>query len=254
MPKQTARPVIGLNMDYIPASKMAGPQLRLHAGYCESIYNAGGMPLVIPPVFKEKELEEFLDRCDGFLLTSGPLDMDPRRMGLNPHPAVQAMPAKREDTDRALCKLIVQKQMPCLAVALGMLELNVICGGSLFLHLPDDNPKAMPHKDMTGGVHRHIVLLEPKTRLDSIYGGGEIRVNSYHHQAVNQLASRFRVCGKAADGVIEAYEANDPNWFCMGIQWHPHSETASALDMQIIEALVASSAKAEMTTGLRLAA
>jgi putative glutamine amidotransferase len=229
MPKQITRPVIGINMDYIPAGKMAGPQLRLHAGYCESIYSSGGMPLIIPPVFKEKELEDILDRCDGFLLTGGPLDMDPRRMGLNPHPAVQPMPAKREEVDRALCKIIVQKQLPCLAVALGMLELNVVCGGSLFLHLPDEFPKAMPHKDMTGGVHRH------------------------HHQAVNQLASRFKVCGKAADGVLEAYEATDPNWFCIGVQWHPHSETASALDMQIIEALVQACAKSEMA-GLRLAA
>jgi putative glutamine amidotransferase len=140
--------------------------------------------------------------------------------------------------DRMLGKLVLRRQLPCLGVAVGMHVLNVLSGGSQFLHLPEDQPRAMPHKDLTGGPHRHTVLLEPNTRLDAIYGGGEIRVNSYHHQGIHQVASGFRVSAKAPDGVIEAIEAEDPNWFCIGVQWHPHSETASALDMQLFEAFV----------------
>lgn len=229
------RPFIGINADYAPASKAAGAQMRVHAGYCEAVYQSGGLPIVLPPLLKEPEYEDMLDRIDGFVLISSAYDLDPKRMGRDPHGAVTPMAAKREDADRILCKLLLERRLPILAVGVGMHEINVLSGGSLYLHLPEDLPKAIPHKDLSGGPHRHLVLLEPHTRIDRIYGGGEIRVNSYHHQAVDQVAPGFKVSARAPDGVIEAIEAEDPDWFCVGVQWHPHSETASALDMQLFE-------------------
>jgi putative glutamine amidotransferase len=56
--------------------------------------------------------------------------------------------------------------------------------------------------------------------------------------AVRDLSGRFRVSGTCPDGVIEAYESIDDDWFCLGVQWHPESTTASALDLQIFEAFV----------------
>ncbi len=52
------------------------------------------------------------------------------------------------------------------------------------------------------------------------------------------MAKGFHVSATAPDGVIEAFEADDPDWFCLGVQWHPESETASALDMQVFEQLL----------------
>jgi putative glutamine amidotransferase len=125
-----------------------------------------------------------------------------------------------------------------LGIGLGLQQINVALGGSLFLHLPTDLPRAMPHRESGGGPHRHAVLLEASSRLEEIYGGGEIRVNSNHHQAVRQPGKGLRVAALAPDGVIEAVEAVDPTWFCVGVQWHPESETASALDMQLFECFV----------------
>ena len=77
--------------------------------------------------------------------------------------------------------------------------------------------------------------------MEEIYGAGEIRVNSSHHQAVRQVGAGLRVGARAPDGVIEAIESTDPHWFCVGVQWHPESETASALDLQLFECFVQAS-------------
>jgi putative glutamine amidotransferase len=148
------------------------------------------------------------------------------------------MPERRDESDRSLVRLLLERRIPLLGIGLGIQQINVACGGTLYLHLPEDMPRAMPHSDPTGAPHRHLVLLQPNTRLDEIYGGGELRVNSSHHQAVRQVASGFRSCAASPDGVIEAIESTDPNWFCIGVQWHPESETASALDMQLFECFV----------------
>jgi putative glutamine amidotransferase len=241
MKAQQTRPLIGINADFLPATKTTTPQARLHAGYFDSVVTAGGLPVIIPPLGKDSELSAFLDQLDGVILTGG-LDMDPRRQGQPTHPAVQPMPERREDNDRILVKMIVQRKMPVLGIDLGMLQLNAACSGSLYLHLPEEQPRAMPHSDPSGdGPHRHIVLLEPNTRIDEIYGGGEIRVNSSHHQAVRVVGNKLRASALAPDGIIEAIEAVDPNWFCIGVQWHPESETASALDMQLFECFVQAS-------------
>jgi putative glutamine amidotransferase len=231
------RPFIGINSDFVPAGKTTTAHTRVHVGYVDAVVAAGGLPVIIPPFGKEAEINAMLDRLDGIILSGG-LDMDPKKQGLASHPAVQPMPERREENDRLLVPLVVSRQMPVLAIGLGMQQLNMTCGGTLFLHLPEDQPRALPHKDPTGGPHRHAVLLEPNTRLDEIYGGGEIRVNSAHHQAVRQVGAKLRVCALAPDGIIEAIEAVDPNWFCIGVQWHPESETASALDMQLFECFV----------------
>jgi putative glutamine amidotransferase len=231
------RPYIGVNADLVPAGKQHHAHLRLPLGYADTVLAAGGLPVVLPPFAKEAEVEAYLDRVDGFVLSGG-LDLDPRKYGSPTHHAVQPLPPRRDDSDRLLVRRLLARRMPLLAIGLGMQQLNVACGGSLFLHLPEDLPRAMPHRDPTGGVHRHLVLLQPHTRLDEIYGGGELRVNSDHHQAVRQPGAGLRVGAVSPDGVIEAVETTDPDWFCVGVQWHPESETASALDMQLFECFI----------------
>jgi putative glutamine amidotransferase len=231
------RPFVGVNADFVPPGKSAGAQLRLSTSYLDAIVAAGGLPVVVPPFGRGVDLEAFLDRLDGFVLSSGQ-DIDPRRHGLPWHPSIQPMPERRDDSDRLLLRSLLRRRTPLLAIGVGVQQVNVACGGNLYLHLPEELPRALPHRDPTGTPHRHAVLLEPGTRLEEIYGGGEIRVNSMHHQAVRQVGSGLRVAALAPDGVIEAIETTDDGWFCIGVQWHPEAETASALDMQLFECFI----------------
>jgi putative glutamine amidotransferase len=242
MASQT-RPFIGINTDFVPAGKHTAAHFRLHTGYADAILAAGGVPWLVPPMGKETDVEAYLNRLDGFILTGGALDIDPRRWGIPGHPAVQPMPDRRDDSDRVLVRHLLDHRLPILAIGLGVQQLNVACGGALHLHLPEDLPRCLPHRDPTGATHRHTVLVEPGTRMEEIYGSGEIRINSSHHQAIRLVGTGLRVAAIAPDGVIEGVEAVDPGWFCVGVQWHPESESASALDVQLFEYFVQACAR-----------
>lgn len=230
-----AKPRIGLNMEFRPGRSGAPALSWVNTGYYDSVTACGGLPMAIPPLGNDADLRDFLSLLDGLVLVGCALDLDPVRLGLDPHPVTKPMPSRREDFDRRLARLAAELKIPTLAIGSGMQVLNVVLGGSVVQHIPEVYARALQHRDTLDNCNRHILEIVPGTRMDQIYGPGEIRVNSQHHMSVGNIASPFRVCATAPDGVIEAYESVDDDWFCLGIQWHPESDTASALDMQVFE-------------------
>ena len=106
------------------------------------------------------------------------------------------------------------------------------------MHLPEDVPRAIPHLDPTDPAHRHALEVEPGSLMERVYGEGEIRVNSMHHMAVDEVAPGFAVTARCPDGVVEAIESQMEDWLALGTQFHPESESASALDMRIFEEFI----------------
>lgn len=231
------KPLIGITSDLTLGKRDKNPKAFVDAGYCDGVIAAGGTPVVIPPYPREEVLEEYLDRIDGILMTGGG-DLNPRKMGRKPHPAIKEMLPRREDSDRMVCKMVIERKLPTLAVGVSMQLLNVLCGGTLYAHLPEDMPRGIPHHDPLDNMHRHIVFVTPRTRLEAIYGEGEIRVNSSHHQGIRTLGKGLRSGALAPDGLIEAIEGTDKDWFVVGVQWHPESDSSSALDRQLFEGFV----------------
>ncbi|MDX1947317.1 MAG: gamma-glutamyl-gamma-aminobutyrate hydrolase family protein [Pirellulaceae bacterium] len=231
------KPLIGLNADYRPARK-EGPALSyLPAGYYSAILAAGGIPVILPPVEDRDDIGRVLDLLQGFVLVGGG-DLDPRRDGYQLHGSVRPMDARREDFDRQLMNEIADRRLPVLGIGAGMQLMNVSQGGTLFLHLPEDLPEAIPHKDPQDPEHRHGLAVVFGTLMERVYGDSEIRVNSMHHQAVDDVAPGFAATARCPDGVIEAIESTMEDWFAVGTQFHPEAESASALDVRIFEEFI----------------
>jgi putative glutamine amidotransferase len=236
------KPLIGLNADYRPAKK-DGPALSyVPAGYYNAIEAAGGIPLILPPLAERADIARVLDMLQGFVLVGGG-DLDPRRDGYQLHSSVRPMDARREDFDRTLVELIGERRLPVLAVGAGMQLLNISQGGTLFLHLPEDLPDAIPHRDPQDPEHRHGLAVVFGTLMERVYGDSEIRVNSMHHQAIDDVAPGFAVTARCPDGVVEAIESTMDDWLAIGTQFHPEADSASALDARIFEEFVEGIAK-----------
>jgi putative glutamine amidotransferase len=231
------RPLIGLNCDYRGPNQGTPAYCYLAAGYFDSIANAGGIPIILPPMINPENLSTLLDTLDGFVLVGGG-DLDPRNDGYMLHSSVRPMEARREEFDRRLAQEISNRRMNLMAIGVGMQLINIVEGGNLFYHLPIDMPNAIPHKDPHDPNHRHSLVVESDSILGRVYGEGEIRVTSRHHMAIDRLADSFKVTARCQDGVIEGIESRDDDWFVVGCQFHPESPAASALDIRIFEEFI----------------
>lgn len=229
-----SKPVIGINADFRSAKGTQPSYSVVTAGYFDSIIRAGGIPVICPPLEDEDDINGLLDKLDGFMFIGG-ADLDPRRDGFMLHPMVRNLDPRRESFDRTLMRLVAERRMPVFGIGVGMQLLNVTLGGNLFLHIPEDLPDAIPHKDPQDAGHRHSLDIKVGSLMERVYGDGEIRVSSRHHMAIDELAPGFEVTARCPDGVIEAIESTSSDWFAIGTQFHPENEAASALDVRIFE-------------------
>lgn len=232
-----SKPVIGLNTDYRLGKDGSTAFHCLSARYAEAIVESGAVPVVLPLIEDENDLARVLDLLDGVVLVGGG-DLDPRNDGFMLHPSVRLMDRARERFDRRLASMIYERCMPVYGVGVGMQLLNITAGGNLFLHIAEDLPKALPHCDSTDPTHRHALDIEMGSIMEQVYGEGEIRVNSMHHMAIDELAPCFKITARCPDGVIEAIESIREDWFVLGTQFHPEAASASKLDKRIFEEFV----------------
>ncbi|MFP6610712.1 MAG: gamma-glutamyl-gamma-aminobutyrate hydrolase family protein [Pirellulales bacterium] len=231
------KPLIAMNAD-LRSAKPDSPAFTFVASdYYDAIVDAGAIPIILPPIRDESDLSRQLDLVEGVLLVGGS-DLNPNNDGFMTHPTVRELDARREDFDRMLMRLIADRKMPVFGVGVGLQLLNVQQGGNLFLHLPEDLPSALPHKDPIDTSHRHGLIVQSVSLMERVFGDGEVRVNSMHHMAIDEVANGFRVTATAPDGVVEAIESIDEEWFAFGTQFHPEAGSASALDQRIFDEFI----------------
>lgn len=246
------KPLIGINADF-RCRKGSQPAFSvITSGYFDCITRAGGIPVIIPPLETEDDMIALLEKLDGVVMIGG-ADLDPRRDGFMLHPTIRPLDPRREEFDRKFMQQIVDSRTPVFGIGVGMQLLNVVSGGNLFLHIPEDLPNAIPHKDPQDPAHRHSLDVVPGTLMERVYGDGEIRVSSRHHMAIDEVADGFKVSATCPDGVVEAIESEYPDWIAVGTQFHPENEAASALDVRVFEEFV-DAVRESASTFVRVAA
>lgn len=232
----TKKPIIGISFDaeYNGGySKM--PWYALRQNYCDVVVQAGGIPL--PLGYYHDLVDEYADKLDGLLLTGGDFDIDPRLFGATTiHETVKIKPA-RTQFEFAIAKKIYEQRKPILGICGGMQVLNVVFGGSLIQHIPDEVERCIPHSQPNPDKPAHSVTIEEGSLLHQIVGASSVGVNTSHHQAVKAVASNMKVSARAEDGVVEGIESIDSACFLLGVQWHPEFHVSEA-DKRIIEAFL----------------
>src|SRR5918998_421786 len=207
-----------------PRSEPAGRELALGLTYPDAMRRAGAIPVVIPPM-DAAAIDPLLDGLSGLCLSGGP-DLQPSCYGAEPHPALGPTEPHLDIFEIALLRAAESRGMPVLAICRGLQVLNVSRGGTLIQDLPSQRPSPIEHRQtLSGSTPTHDVTLQDSLTADCL-GARELRVNSFHHQAVDRLGDGLRAVGWAPDGVIEALEATDRS-FTVAVQWHAESMTRS---------------------------
>lgn len=210
-PEGKQQPVIGITANYVERDA------RLADRYYLSVVEAGGTPLLIPPVADRDVIASTLEHIDGLLLTGG-ADINPLWTGEEPVAELSNINSTRDLPELLATRLAYNRQIPILGICRGIQTLAVALDGKVRQHVASEikHSQDAPREELT-----HSVTIGDGTTLRGIFGGaGRMFVNSIHHQAVAAPGRRFRVSARAADGVIEAIESNEYKPV-IGVQWHP---------------------------------
>jgi len=233
-------PVVGITLDSeAPGGWSNYPWYAVRQNYCAAVLEAGGLPVLLP---HEPELSEaYLDRIDALLITGGAFDLDPALFGANTRHETVRTKDRRTAFEAAITRGALARDLPLLGICGGQQLLNVVLGGTLIQHIPDEVEGALAHEQPNPRHEAgHVVELTGSGLLQSICSEREMPVNSAHHQAVKAVGPGVVVNAVAPDGVIEGIEAPDYR-FCLGVQWHPEYAVSPG-DGAIFRAFVASAA------------
>lgn len=219
------RPVIGItgrrkkghNIDGMIESMYEHDFTVFIDAYWRAIIAAGGLPVGLS---LDLPASESAPALDGILLTGG-VDVDPARYGQDAHEETNTPEPERDEHELGLMEQAQKLDIPVLCICRGIQVANVFYGGTLIQDVP---PHA--HFDKPDG-HVHEVDFVEDSVIGSLYGG-PTKVNSLHHQALDQVGEGLRVTGTADDGTIEAVEAEDMT--LLGVQWHPEMLPSAPTD------------------------
>lgn len=235
------RPIIGIPLDSEePGGYSKFPWYAIRENYSSAVARAGGLPLMLP--HELERIADYLDLIDGLVVTGGAFDVDPALFGAETRHESVTVKSHRTDFEWGVAKGALDRDMPVLGICGGQQLLNVVLGGTLIQHIPDEIEAALAHEQPNPrNEPGHAVSVIENTLLHRIAGNVSLSVNSAHHQAVKDVADGTVVNAVAPDGVVEGIEAPDRR-FCLGVQWHPEFSIDPA-DSKIFNAFVAEAAR-----------
>jgi putative glutamine amidotransferase len=225
------RPTIGVIASRYPRAGGNSMLSGIGEQYLLAVEAGGGIPLLIHLTRDAAVVQAHYQRCDGLLFAGGG-DIDPAIFGQEPHAKLGPIEPLRDEVELALARRAIEDAKPVLGICRGIQLLNVALGGTLYQDIPSELPGALDHyassKAPDGRAYlAHPIALEPGSWLAVHLKADELPGNTFHHQALRDIAPGLRVTGRAPDGVIEAIEGAGPG-FVIGVQCHPEELWESA--------------------------
>ena len=269
-PEARRKPLIGITANFQEG------EATLARVYYQQVVDAGGTPLLIPPVADRDVLVSTLEEIDGLLLTGG-ADFNPLWAGEEPTQQLHRVNTVRDLPELLITQLAYNRQIPILGICRGIQTMALALGGKVLqdISLAPITPAPSPEGDASDkdkdkekekkkkkekekekeepaapattypikhsqegdrDLLSHSIQIEPNSMLYRVYKTEKLYVNSFHHQAVGDPGPHFRITAKAPDGVVEAMESSEFKPL-MGVQWHP--ECLGADGRRLFEWLVA---------------
>ncbi|MDD9900245.1 MAG: gamma-glutamyl-gamma-aminobutyrate hydrolase family protein [Alphaproteobacteria bacterium] len=254
-----------------------------------------------PPEARENALQhhlkhvgELLETCHGILLPGNKYDVPPAAYGqTDVHPETDKRIPKdplyaRFETETLMIKHAIKNNWPILGICGGMHAANVVLGGSLIQHLPED-PRVKAHgikhrdtaiKKLTKTQKKeweqtfestitygnppnifngtHDMRVVPGSLLEDIYRTARPETNmdvikelSLHHQGCfdENLAPGMRASAYAPDGVVEAMELTTHSTLCLLTQFHFECDAGGIAEEAVKRLVDAAKANCGESTG-----
>jgi putative glutamine amidotransferase len=214
------RPRIGITVSQTREPALGRLYNSVSLSYARGVLKAGGLPVMLPVLFGTEAAQ--LEHLDGVLLSGG-VDVDPEHFGADHEAGLGEVDPERDAFELELYRLTRERRIPVLAVCRGFQLVNVAEGGTLHQHLPGTHGVWADHAQTAKPpVLSHRVRIAGGSRLSQVleaagFGTESMRVNSYHHQGVKDVAPGLTVNAWAPDGLVEGLEGPG----VIAVQWHP---------------------------------
>ena len=178
------KPIIGMT-----ACRGEGGVYKTNDTYVKVIVRAGGVPVLLPIATRLEDCARLASMLDGLLIPGG-IDIAPQFFGEEPVKEVTCIDWEQDEFELELLRQAAAQKKPVLAICRGLQLVNVAFGGTLWQDIPTQCPQAHGHRQETESRSEpyHTVRLSPGSRLAAVLGKEELRTNSYHHQAVKDIA------------------------------------------------------------------
>jgi putative glutamine amidotransferase len=158
-----------------------------------------------------------LPEVDGLLLPGG-WDVDPAFYGEKKDEKVGPIDRELDETELRLFQQARERGLPVLGICRGQQVINVALGGTLVQHLDDHDVRGFGRSHLA-----HMIVVDPESELGQAAGEHKVRVNSFHHQAIRDLAHGLHQTAKGEDGTVEGVESDDG--LIVAVQCHPEELT-----------------------------
>ena len=164
-------------------------------------------------------------------LPSGGPDLDPAAYGARAHEQLGPTEPQLDRFELELARAADSVGVPLLGICRGAQALNVARGGTLHQHVEGHRQTELATQPV------HAVRVAPRSRVSRVLRTRATQVNSFHHQAVDELGEDLVATAWAPDGTIEAIE-DRRHPFLLAVQWHAETLVDAPSQLALFRALV----------------